>query len=344
MSTPIPSPSPSLRPRATIRCLRVRTRSEPLDDGRPLTAVYSSDEGIPCLGTLRSADLSQIGHWLEELTQTLLADAIIVDEGQRIDAGPVPVLDRRAVTGIEQLNLLTTQLETRSLTQFSFLIRRICLGEAADEIVVCTDGSFYARTRSYGAAAVTTDGQYAFESGHCDSALDAELAAIRLALRVVPYDVKLTLRLDSRDAITLAEYACQLYAEQGMADKREVLRGADDLYSSRRIITSDVTAIAAITVDRRESLPTYKWIKGHSGDLGNDLADRIARCAARGQQMGLPMEDTHSAVRSVISSAGLHPRSLGTELRMHLERQNLKRLCASLSETRPEELKGTPGT
>lgn len=341
-ATPVPRPpkARTLGPQGSrlppdgVHYIRLRVRSEPLSDGRPLAAAFiDAGDEVHCLGHLRS---TEVDEWVQLLIDESNGEAVLVIDPDDVvlDVSGSIVIDRKTLLSQPDLSPQVSRLESRSGMMFSHMVRATLLSEEVREpdfptsLTAYTDGSFY-RRGFYGAGVVTESGGYACQAGAgATSSTDAEIEAIALALRCVPRETDLVLRLDSRDAIVLARRAIALHSQKGVADHNEVLRlSRDDLYQQTASLTRTVSAIGSLAALRTGSL-SLEWVRGHAGEGINDLADRVARTAARGHMMGLVREDAESACRAVIGSAGLPPVSLAEMLASHL---HTSRLAASLS-------------
>lgn len=151
-------------------------------------------------------------------------------------------------------------------------------------IIAATDGSAGKSARVTGYGFITDHGHYGHGTSKATTALDAELAGISRVLTETPTTVPLTVLVDSRQAITIAE----TLKTTPPTTRR---RGA-----SREIQHKLHTRLADRDV-------TFRWVRGHSGNPLNEAADRLAVLARRSAQMKTPKEVTQQIAAQIAADA-----------------------------------------
>ena len=78
-------------------------------------------------------------------------------------------------------------------------------------------------------------------------------------------------------------------------------------------------AVLAAVVAEREGQTEVEWVRGHSGDLGNELADEIATGAV--EQDTPPWQADLSTQHDITFTASCHGQQLESDLRQFLKQQ-----------------------
>lgn len=94
-----------------------------------------------------------------------------------------------------------------------------------------------------------------------------ELTAVKEALLLLPVGVKATLYSDSQQSLLLCEKSIPIWRENGWIstpkDLAPILREISDIMAQKNLKM------------------TWKWIRSHNGNLGNERADALADQGAR---------------------------------------------------------------
>lgn len=131
---------------------------------------------------------------------------------------------------------------------------------------IATDGSVQRGRRGAGAGWVSSWGDFGCTPVDTSSIVVAEVVAIGNALADLPPGVtRVTVRVDSREAIAIANQALRVGATGG----------------SLRVPAKAHAAAVRIHEAGRKVPVALKWVRGHSGDLMNETADRLAVMARR---------------------------------------------------------------
>lgn len=173
-------------------------------------------------------------------------------------------------------------------------------------LTVATDGSVggvNTQAVTAGCGWVATDGRFGYSTCAVRRPLDAELLAIRGALRAFDPAQRLLLLCDSQDAVRVVKH---------MLDGQ--LPGTLNLTDAQVKIA---TTLAPVLAGRDLRI---EWVKAHAGHPLNECADRLAVGARRSAQLEVPAATAHAIAsrnveemletRAVTGSATDEPRPL----------------------------------
>ena len=154
---------------------------------------------------------------------------------------------------------------------------------AAEPVVVAVDASFGRGTRAAAWAFLAEDGRHqSVSTAKARSILQAEVLAIRLALKVIPAPVRMVVLSDSRRAI-------QAVTSTGPVDAA---------------IAELVDEVRMLLAEREVEV---RWTKGHVGPGLHDGADRLAVAARRARECNVPAATAREiAARIVEESTAAH--------------------------------------
>jgi len=153
----------------------------------------------------------------------------------------------------------------------------------AGAFVAYTDGACFGNPRGPGGWAAVFDAQYLW--GHLSSTSNnrAEALGVLAALEWVPPDSRLSLHSDSELTVRILQ---NRYRARANTDIWELIRRARD---DKHLTVEPV------------------WVRGHAGDPGNELADRLSKVGARnGEWLDEPAPLPNSATPPELD--GLEPR------------------------------------
>lgn len=142
------------------------------------------------------------------------------------------------------------------------------------QIELYSDGGYISNKNigGWGVVALQDNKPILTECGSCKntSSLEMELHAAVTALELVKTKIKslknIVLHTDSRILIEGLEGKIARYRQQNWIHQSGRPVESRDLWERLEFLTQDLNA-------------TVKWIKGHSGNLGNQMADELARKA-----------------------------------------------------------------
>lgn len=168
--------------------------------------------------------------------------------------------------------------------------------------LVCADGSALHGSRHGGAAAVAPDGSWiAYGAPALWRPATAEIAALTLACILIGHrrhDKEVTITSDSLHALAAAR---QIQESPGRASSLAPAK-SDRRHYVR--LGHALTLLAGAGVSVR-----FRWVKGHDGDPGNEVADRMARSVARSTLAGVPAHELPDRLalvhRMAVEDAGL---------------------------------------
>lgn len=143
-------------------------------------------------------------------------------------------------------------------------------------MTVATDASA-GKVAGIGIACVTDDGRWA--QHYVDSGPDAtlgEILAIDLALRTFPH-AQLSVLTDSKAALRILQHPDPHHPRAPLAELRRI-RAA-----------------------RKSGRLTLTWVRGHSGHELNETADRLARAARRGVQLGQTPPQREAVAQQIVA-------------------------------------------
>lgn len=142
----------------------------------------------------------------------------------------------------------------------------------SEKLVIYTDGACHSNGQrkaqaGYGFYAPSHPklSHYGPLSGPLQTNQRAELEAIRQAVTQAPPQASLEIRTDSRYAIGCMGKWGERWEAEGITDRKNL----DIINDTRRIIKE------------RQGKVQFSHVKGHSGDVGNEMADRLANMGAR---------------------------------------------------------------
>lgn len=154
-------------------------------------------------------------------------------------------------------------------------------------LLVATDASKSSRRRGVGVACVSNERDYHQEVyPQTKSVLAGELRAIELALLRFR-DRQLHIVTDSKRAITCLEMRSGAVAREYDAESAEVAAHIRDLSQGGKARVS--------------------WVKGHSGHVLNETADRLAVSARRIHEAGLPEPSRRAIAANIMASLAIGP-------------------------------------
>lgn len=165
------------------------------------------------------------------------------------------------------------------------------------QVHVATDGSYGRFTRRSGWGWVTSTGLYDCGSFKGGDPLTAELTAIRRMLRAFDDDVPMTVTCDSTDAL---------------AAIRDAQRSATPpnwlAVGPQRLAAEIAEAMTGRSV-------TLSWVRGHSGDVLNEGADRLAVHGRRAVEAELTAPVSVSIAKRIAAEvAGAYAAGAGPQL------------------------------
>jgi ribonuclease HI len=165
------------------------------------------------------------------------------------------------------LQYIQKPFRTEDLPHFTYRNKAKIVNEIKDQLIAYTDGS--KSTNSVGAGFCITDGSTVVKtakyklSKHC-SVFQAEMFAILNTIKYINANLKsntsITVRTDSQSAIKALQNV----------NSTTVL--VQDIYSQLRIAEQTPINIS------------FAWIRGHGGNTGNELADKLAKMGAASHQ------------------------------------------------------------
>ncbi len=94
-----------------------------------------------------------------------------------------------------------------------------------------------------------------------------ELAAVKAALELLPRNAKATVFSDSQEIISYCEKSLPIWRQNGWKNLPKLLE-------------KDLLAVESLLTDK-ELVITWKWIRSHNGNAGNERADHLANLGAR---------------------------------------------------------------
>jgi ribonuclease HI len=150
------------------------------------------------------------------------------------------------------------------------------------QAVIDTDGACIgaAAARPGGwAAVIVLDGtEQVIGGSHPATTITAmELTAVVRALQAVPPGSIVTVRTDSASVIVGITERLPWWRSRGWRTMKR-----------RKVPNRELWQALASLVEAREV--TWAWVKGHSGDRGNERVDELARAQARGQADGRQLD------------------------------------------------------
>lgn len=150
---------------------------------------------------------------------------------------------------------------------------------------VATDGSVQRGRRGAGAGWVDSWGRFGYDLVDTREIVVAEVVAIANALTDMPRGVtKVTVRVDSRDAIAIAQQALEHGSTSGpVRIPAKAHHAATKIHEVGKKIPVDID-----------------WVRGHSGDLMNETADRLAVMVRRTCQAGLQVETAEEVAARIM--------------------------------------------
>jgi len=94
-----------------------------------------------------------------------------------------------------------------------------------------------------------------------------ELRAVKVALELLPPEVKATLFSDSQEILSYCEKSLPVWRENGFKNMPELLE-------------KDLREINSLLLNKNLSI-TWTWIRSHNGNAGNERADHLANLGSR---------------------------------------------------------------
>lgn len=177
------------------------------------------------------------------------------------------------------------------------VMHNLTFADEADVADVYVDGSVLRGSRMGGAAAVGGPSMWAVQSvAGATMTLEVELEALVLGHVVCAWagtpGERVTIHSDSRAALALLNAARRERLTLGGARGERIRR------CLRRLLPAvDLAQAADVRVETT-------WVKGHVGVHGNELADDLARAAARHANVGTPEEDLRLRMGRLIRLRG----------------------------------------
>ncbi|WP_216386926.1 ribonuclease H family protein [Arcanobacterium phocae] len=134
------------------------------------------------------------------------------------------------------------------------------------DLVIATDGACSGNPGPGGWAFVDQTNGYAVSGGsHKTTNNIMELTAMLHALRYAGPDVKLLLRIDSK-------YVIDSMTKWALGWRKRGWRKADGKPVLNRELIEEIVNL----YEGRTGHTDVEWVRGHNGDPGNDMADRLA--------------------------------------------------------------------
>jgi ribonuclease HI len=94
-----------------------------------------------------------------------------------------------------------------------------------------------------------------------------ELTAVKIALELLPKDIKVTVFSDSQEILSYCEKSIPIWRQNGW---KNIPRELDPL----------LKAISSSWEDKNLTI-TWTWVRSHNGNAGNERADQLADQGAR---------------------------------------------------------------
>ena len=149
------------------------------------------------------------------------------------------------------------------------------MNEKVPELIVYADGSALGNPGPAGWAFWVNKSYWAAGGFTHSTNNVGELTAIAELLRYIHPSIPLEIRCDSKYAISCSSEWLTGWKRRGWvkADGKPV--------ANREILESIDSALS-----KRQAPVRFTWVKGHSGEPGNDAADELARAAATRAKRG----------------------------------------------------------
>lgn len=151
-----------------------------------------------------------------------------------------------------------------------------------------TDGSLHPHNKGAGSGWVLADGRAGAEVLESHEVLLAELTAIRELLSAVDIHQALVIEIDSREALKVVKNIASI--------------GATKATQTRTGLVNAVAHDIETLLKDRDNVE-FTWVRGHSGNKLNELADQLAVAAGRVARSLMTTENLEAVVKRVSDEA-----------------------------------------
>lgn len=159
-------------------------------------------------------------------------------------------------------------------------------------VEIFTDGSFLAYDRIGRGAAFSPAGSYAATvSSNARCPLSAELDGILCALVMaarVPDVTRVRVRSDSKTAVRYCRAVSEGQDAQRVAPEDAPTRIRRRMMAVERLLEGTGGSVS------------FSWVRGHNGNEGNEIADRISRLTARRKAAGMDLSGVGDQIRQIV--------------------------------------------
>lgn len=201
--------------------------------------------------------------------------------GMIVVASGENVVVSRVISGV--LHTMREQLVAK--------VEKIKAASARKTLTIATDGS--AGYGQAGAGFIAENGVFEghglskLTTGASSDVLLAEMYAMYFALsRFSEHRGRLIIRSDSRQAIALAKRALD-----------------GECHHAKPAVQHVQTLLRTLAPKLEAKAIEFQWVKGHSGDLLNEVADTVAVLARRHMQAGIPLGESRSRIEVYVRQA-----------------------------------------